>query len=113
MGQQGRVAEQADAAGQDFFKSVVEWNLPPITFEEVGVPSFYLTWVRTALFAGTLVTDLGESDYKETYSNVGLQLDLHFTIVHRLPMTLSVGYAQGYVDGNKYDDEVMVSLKIL
>ena len=102
-----------EVAGQDFFKSVVEWNLPPITFEEVGVPSFYLTWIRTALFAGTLVTDLGESDYKETYSNVGLQLDLHFTIVHRLPMTLSVGYAQGYVDGNKYDDEIMVSLKIL
>jgi len=27
-------------------------------------------------------------------------------------MTLSVGYAQGYVDGNKYDDELMLSLKI-
>jgi len=33
--------------------------------------------------------------------------------VHRLPMTLSVGYAQGYVDGGKFDDEVLVSLKIL
>ncbi len=68
---------------------------------------------RTALFAGGLITDLGDSAYEETYSNLGLQFDLHFTIVHRLPMTLSVGYAQGYVDGNKYDDEIMVSLKIL
>jgi hypothetical protein len=102
-----------EIAGQDFFKSVLEWNLPPITFEEVGTPSFYLTWLRAALFAGTMITDVGDSDYEETYSSLGLQVDLHFTIVHRLPMTLSLGYARGYVDGDRFDDEVMLSLKIL
>jgi len=102
-----------EIAGQDFFKSVIEWNLPPITFEEVGTPSFYLSWLRASLFAGGLVADVGDSDYKETYSTLGAQVDLYFTIVHRLSMTLSVGYAQGYVDGSKYDDELMLSLKIL
>jgi hypothetical protein len=99
--------------GQSFIKSVFEWNLPPITFEKVGTPSFYLTWIRTALFTGGLVTDIDNDRLKETYANVGIQVDLRFTIVHRLPMTLSVGFAQGYIDGHKFDNEWMISLKIL
>ncbi|NIP19115.1 MAG: hypothetical protein GWM87_13865 [Xanthomonadales bacterium] len=46
-------------------------------------------------------------------TNIGFQVDLEFTLAHRLPMTFSVGYAVGYEDGNKHDDEWMVSLKIL
>jgi hypothetical protein len=65
------------------------------------------------LFAGGLWTDINKDAYKETYTNLGAQVDLHFTIVHRLKMTFSVGYAQGYIDGNKYDTEWMISLKIL
>jgi len=99
--------------GKNFAKTMLEWNLPPITLKEVGTPSFYLTWIRTALFAGGLVTDFGKDGYKETYGTIGAQVDLHFTIVHRLPMTLSFGYAQGYTDGGKFDSEWMISLKIL
>jgi hypothetical protein len=73
----------------------------------VGIPSVFLSSARPALFAGALLTDIGDSDYRETYYNFGLQLDLSFTIAHRHPMTLSLGYAQGYVDGDKADDEVM------
>ena len=102
-----------EISGQDFFKSVLEWNLPPVTFEEVGTPSFYLSWLRASLFAGAMVTDVGDREYEENYATLGVQMDLYFTIVHRLSMTLSVGYAQGYVDGSKYDDELMLSLKIL
>jgi hypothetical protein len=102
-----------EIGGQDFFKSVLEWNLPPLTFEEVGTPSVYLSWLRASLFAGGLATEIGDSQYEETYATVGAQVDLHFTIVHRLSMTLSLGYAQGYLDGAKLDDEVMLSLKIL
>jgi hypothetical protein len=98
--------------GQDFAKSILEWNLPPIIFSEIGVPSFYLTWLRASLFGGVLMTDIGDSAHEETYSSLGFQIDLHFTIVHRLAMTLSAGYAQGYIDGKKYDDELMLSLKI-
>jgi hypothetical protein len=100
-------------SGQDFVKSVLEFNLPPLRFEEVGTPGFYLQHVRTAVFAGALSTDIGTSEYKETYTSVGLQVDLFFTVVHRLPMTLSIGYARGYEGGEKADDELMVSLKIL
>jgi hypothetical protein len=30
-----------------------------------------------------------------------------------MPMTISLGYAQGYIDGRKWDEEWMISLKIL
>jgi hypothetical protein len=104
---------EIDAIGaRDFAKSVAEWNLPPIRFESVGTPGFFLSWVRPAIFAATMVTDPGES-FERTFSSIGFQLDLHFTLVHRLPMTLSVGYAAGYQDSTKLDDEIMLSLKIL
>jgi hypothetical protein len=99
--------------GQDFFKSGLEFNLPPLVFEEVGTPSLYLSWLRASLFAGGLITDVGDSEYEETYGTLGVQVDLYFTIVHRLSMMLSLGFAQGYIDGSKYDDEIMLSLKIL
>jgi len=40
-------------------------------------------------------------------------VDLSFTVVHRLPMIISIGYAAGFEDGRKLGDEWMVSLKIL
>jgi len=102
-----------EISGQDFVKSMMEVNLPPLRFEEVGTPSFYMQSLRTALFAGVLMTDPSTSRLEETYSSLGVQIDLAFTIVHRLPMTLSFGYAQGYIDGDKWDEEWMISLKIL
>ena len=98
--------------GQNFAKSMLEWNLPPITFKEVGKPAFYLSWARTALFAGVLATDIGDKELEQSYSSLGIQTDLHFTIAHRLSMTLSVGFAKAYIDGHNYDDEWMISLKI-
>ena len=98
--------------GQNFAKSLVEWNLPPLTFKEAGTPAFYLSWMRTALFAGVLVTDIGKQQYEETYYSAGLQVDLHFTVVHRLPMVLSFGFGKGYSDGNNFGNEWMISLKI-
>jgi hypothetical protein len=102
-----------EVSGQDFARSVLEWNLPPLRFEEIGTPSFFLQGIRTALFAGGLITDIGDSRFEETYTSLGIQVDLTFTVVHRLPMTLSFGFAQGYVDGEKFNDEWMISLKIL
>ena len=37
-------------AGRDFGKSVLELNLPPLRFEEVGSPGFFLGWARPAVF---------------------------------------------------------------
>jgi hypothetical protein len=97
---------------QNFVKTVLEWNLPPIRFDNVGTPSFFLTSARPALFAGVLLADVGDSEYSENYYNLGFQLDLAFKIAHRLPMMLSFGYAHGFADGDTDGSEVMVSLKI-
>jgi hypothetical protein len=102
-----------ELAGQDFAKSVLELNLPPLRFEEVGKPGFFLGWLRPAVFAGVLATDWSDGSRRRTVYNAGAQVDLSFTVVHRLPMTLSIGYAAGFEDGRKLDDEWMISLKIL
>lgn len=96
----------------DFVKSVAEWNLPPVRFREVGKPSFFLSHIRPAIFFGALVADPGET-FERTTTTAGVQLDLSFTLAHRLPMTLSVGFAAGFENGQRRDDEWMVSLKIL
>jgi len=101
-----------EISGTDFVKSTLEWNLPPIRFREVGTPSFFLKHIRPAIFYGGLRTDLGELT-ERTVTTLGAQLDLEFTLAHRLPMTLSVGYAAGYESGNRLSDEWMISLKIL
>lgn len=97
---------------KNFVKSVAEWNLPPIRFRSVGKPGFFLRWIRPAVFFTGLWTDPGK-DYDRTFTSAGFQLDLRFTIGHRHSMTLSAGYAAGFRKGEKQDDEIMVSLKIL
>lgn len=100
-------------SAQDFAKSILEWNLPPMRFANVGIPSVFLSSARPALFAGVLLADLNDSEYRQDYYTLGLQVDFSITVAHRYPLTLSVGFAQGYIDGDKVDDELMVSLKIL
>ncbi len=43
-----------ELAGRSFGKSVLELNLPPLRFEEVGSPGFFLGRARPALFVGAL-----------------------------------------------------------
>jgi hypothetical protein len=90
----------------------VELNLPPFRFEEVGTPAFYLGHIRPALFAGTLWLDDGMGT-RRRFHDLGVQLDLSFTILDHLPMTVSVGYAQGFEESRKVDDEWLFSLKVL
>ncbi len=87
-------------------------NLPPIRFRDVGTPSLYLSSARTALFAGALFAEpsIGES---HTYETAGVQVDFNFTAALRLPMVLSVGYAEGFVDGDDHGGEALISLKIM
>jgi hypothetical protein len=99
-------------SAREYAKTVLEWNLPPKRFRQVGMPSFFLKHLRPAVFFGALVADPGER-YERTVTSAGFQVDLEFTLAHRLPMTLSVGYAKGYENGREHDDEWMVSLKIL
>jgi hypothetical protein len=99
--------------GRSFAKSTLEWNLPPLVFDRVGTPGFYLAWARTAIFGTGLVTDFDDDFYADNAQSAGIQVDLQFQVMHRLDMTLSAGYARGYRDKVFADDEVMVSLKIL
>jgi hypothetical protein len=99
--------------GRNFARAMIELNLPPIRFRRVGSPGFYLSWARPALFATTLVTNADDNVLKRTTQNVGAQIDLRFTVMSRLDMTLSFGYAAGFGDGVDSADEFMLSLKIM
>ena len=106
--------ELNEVGGRNFAASMLEWNLPPLRFDRVGSPDFYLSWARPAIFARYLVTNLDDSDIRREVQSAGLQVDLRFTILSRMDMTLSFGYAYGFGDDLvDDDDEFMVSLKIL
>ena len=105
--------ELNEIAGKNFARSMIEINLPPIRFRRVGNPGFYLSWARPALFTSALITNADNDKFKRNVHNVGLQIDLQFTIMSRMDMTLSFGYAVGFGDGVGSADEYMVSLKIM
>jgi len=99
--------------GRNFYRSMIELNLPPVRFKRVGTPSFYLSWVRPAIFATALVTNTDSSALKQDTYNVGGQLDLRFTVLSRMDMTLSLGYAIASGRAIDQSEEFMISLKIL
>jgi len=99
-------------SASNFVKSVLEFNLPPIRFDDVGTSAFYLSSMRPAIFAGVLAADPGRSSSR-TLFDVGFQLDWNFAVAVRLPMTLSIGDAIGIEHGSVQRNEIMVSLKIL
>ncbi len=97
---------------KSFGKAMLEWNLPPLRFREAGTPGLFLSWVRPAVFAGTLWARPVKGSQRRVNS-LGLQLDLNFTLIHRLPMTLSAGFAAGFESGEPTEREWMISLKVL
>ena len=66
-----------------------------------------------SLFGSGLVTNMDSDLYRTTAANVGGQVDLRFTLLSRLQMTLSLGYAVAFEEDRPYSDEFMFSLKIL
>ena len=105
--------ELNEIGGRTFVKSALEWNLPPLRFRGAGRQGFYLTWARAALFAGGIVTNPEEESFRRTVRNVGAQVDLRFTLLSTMDMTLSAGYAIALEDGEQDADEFMISLKVL
>jgi len=100
--------------GRNFHKAMLEWNLPPVLFERVGTPGFYLTWARPSIFVNNLTTNFDNSAIREEVNSAGIQIDFRFTILSRMKMTLSLGYAKGFGNSSIIDDdEFMASLKIL
>ena len=101
-----------EIAARRFAKLTGEINLPPVRFEEVGTPAFYLSFVRPAVFAGAMAAE-NPGGEGHRYFNVGAQLDLNFTVALRLPMVFSVGAAGGFSDGHYRKTEWLASLKIM
>ena len=99
--------------GRNFYRGMLEWNLPPIRFERAGTSRFYLAWARTALFASALITNFDDDLTKTRAENIGIQIDFQFMVMSRFNMTLSTGYAKGYGEDDFTDDEFMISLKIM
>ncbi|CAG1006082.1 hypothetical protein BURK1_03266 [Burkholderiales bacterium] len=102
-----------ELSGLSYARQMVEWNAPPVVFERVGTQAFHLSWLRTAVFASALWTDPERSSHRRDYQNVGLQADLHFSVLHWYDMTLSAGFAVGFREGRRAGDEWMLSLKIM
>ena len=106
-------AELNELGGRNFLKTILEWNLPPLRFRNIGTPGFYLTWMRPAVFVGGLGTNLDSEAVRRFATDVGGQLDFRFTTLSNLDMTLSVGAAVAFEDGFDSRRELMVSLKVL
>ena len=101
-----------EIAARRYGKLTGEINLPPVRFAEIGTPSFFLNYVRPALFAGATAVQAPDGS-SHRYFDAGGQLDLNFNVAHRLPMVFSVGGAAGWADGDYRKTEILASLKIM
>jgi hypothetical protein len=101
-----------EIAARKFGKLTGEVNFPPLRFAEVGVPAFYLSYIRPAAFAGVMATEAPDGS-NHRYEDVGGQFDLSFTVALRLPMVLSLGAAAGFEEGHYRKTEWLASLKIM
>jgi hypothetical protein len=99
--------------GRNFYRNMIEWNLPPIRFDRAGHANFYLAYARPAIFASSISTNFDDDLLEYNAHNIGIQVDFHIEFFSRLPITLSVGYAKGYGEDDLTDDEFMISLKIM
>ena len=113
-----------EVGARTFAKSILDWNLPPIRFLHFGSPGFYGSWIRTSLFVGGLATnfdhryeDVGVPPVRQKIAqrigDAGVQMDLRFTALSRLDMTLSFGYAAAFERGIGPRHEGMISLKVM
>jgi hypothetical protein len=106
-------AELNAIGGRNFVKSGLEWNAPPWRFRRIGIPGFYTTWARPAVFATALSTNLDAPDARRVVVDTGGQIDFRFGALSSLELTLSIGGAVAIERGQPSRREAMVSLKIL
>jgi hypothetical protein len=99
--------------GKSLLKSTLEWCLPPLRFEAVGSPGFYLSWARPEVFFSALETDPDNRALRRSAHDVGVQLDLQLHVMHRQSMMLSVGAARGFSAAGLGRSEFMLSLQVL
>ena len=99
--------------GRNFARTMAEWNLPPVRFSRVGTPGAYLSWIRPAVFVSGLVTNLDSSTFRRRAATVGGQIDLRFTVLSLIDLTLSAGAGAAFEPDRPTAGEWMLSLRIL
>ena len=102
-----------EISARRFVRQMVEWTLPPVVFESLGMPAFHLSWMRPALFAAALRTQDDQAPRRGTYSSLGAQIDWRFSVQHWYEFMLSTGVARGFEGSRRRGTEWMLSLKIL
>jgi hypothetical protein len=100
-------------AGTSFAKATLEWSLPPLRFRRLGFPALYASWLRTALFATGLATNIDDSDLSRSAGSIGAQCDVRLQLLSQLRLTFSTGYAVAAPRHRRATDEWMFSLKVL
>jgi len=106
-------AELNEIPGRNFVKSMVEVNLPPLRFDRFGTSGFYVPWLRTAVFAGGLATNLDDRPARRALLNGGVQADLSISTLSVLDLMLSFGAAVAVEKDYAPRYEAMISLKVL
>ena len=106
-------AELNEIPGRNFVRSMIEVNLPPLRFDRFGTSGLYVPWLRAAVFAGGLATNLDDRDSRRRLLNGGAQFDLSISALSALDMMLSFGVATAVERGYAPRYEAMVSLKVL
>ena len=106
-------AEISEISGTNFVRVMGEWNMPAIRFRDVGGTRFFLEWMRPAVFASGLVTNVDSEAARTEVLSLGGQVDIRLILLSYMPFTLSAGYAAVLQDGFDPRTEFMLSLKIL
>ena len=106
-------ADLNELSGRNFVKSLVEWALPPVRFAGVGTPGLYLSFLRPAVFAGVLATNLDRRAIRTTAATFGGQVDLRLTMLSALDLTVSIGGGFRLQDQARPRREAMISLALL
>ncbi len=105
--------ELDDIGGTNYAKAMVEWTLPPVRFERLGVPALYCNWARLALFGAGVATNVDKWQVRREVISVGAQVNFKLVMFWSLESTLSLGYAVAGEGGRGPRDEFMASVKIL
>ncbi len=105
--------ELNEIAGNTFIKTMLDWNLPPLRFRRVGIPSFYLSWANMSIFSNLLSTNPESRTLSHLIMDTGVQIDFRLVFLSHLKATLSIGFAEAFEKKYLPRKEWMLSLKIM
>jgi len=100
-----------EIGAKSFAKSLVEWDVTPLHFRDLGNTQLYSNWARLAVFTGALGANPFGDD-RNGHFDAGAQLDFRLVWFSQIKSTFSTGFAAAQDDAGHTGTEFMVSLKI-